>query len=390
MTRTPVDGAPRPFKIAISEGDLDDLRERLGRTRWPDELPGAEWSRGVPLDYLKELVDYWRAGYDWREHEARINELPQFTATIDGQTIHFVHVRSPEPAALPLILTHGWPGSFLEFMELIGPLSDPAAHGADARDAFDVVCPSIPGFGFSAPVRESGWEARRTSEAFAALMGALGYERYGAHGGDWGSRISRDLGLVEPERVAGIHLSTLITLPPRDPARLKTLSEADQQRLQGNARFLRDGAGYFSLQSTRPQTLAYGLTDSPVGQLAWIIEKFKEWTDSDRVPEEAIDRDRLLTNVTLYWLTATAGSSADIYYNAAHAGAPLGAPEDPSPVPTAVAVFPHDIVPPIRSLAEQTNNIVRWTEFDRGGHFAAMEEPDLLIGDIREFFRVLR
>jgi epoxide hydrolase len=390
MTTTAADVAPRPFKIAIPDDELDDLRDRIGRTRWPAALPGEGWQRGVPLGYLRGLADYWRAGYDWREHEARMNAVPQFTATINGQAIHFVHVRSPERGALPLILVHGWPGSFFEFLELVGPLSDPAAHGGDAGDAFDVVCPSIPGFGFSSPVVDTGWEVRRIAKAFAALMGTLGYKRYGAHGGDWGSRISQELGVAGPERVAGVHLSTLITLPLRDRSELNRLSDADRERLETNRRFLRDGTGYFSLQSTRPETLAYGLTDSPVGQLGWIIEKFKEWTDSAEVPEEAIDRDRLLTNVTLYWFTRTAGSSADIYYEMAHAGAPLGAPEERSEVPTAVAVFPRDIVLPVRPLAERTNNIVRWTEFDRGGHFAAMEEPDLLIEDIRQFFRDLR
>ena len=258
INRIRVDGTLREFKIAIADGELQELQDRLARTRWPAELPGVGWARGVPLGYLRELAEYWRTQYDWRRHDARVNELPQFVATIDGQRIHFPHVRSPEPGALPLILNHLWPGSFLEFIELIGTLADPVGHGGDSDDAFHVVCPSIPGFGFSVPVRDGGWEVRRIARAFATLMSTLGYQRYAAHGGDWGSRISRELGVAEPERLVGIHLSTLITLPPRDAAELGELTEAEQQRLQANARFLQDGAGYFAIQSTRPQTIAYG------------------------------------------------------------------------------------------------------------------------------------
>lgn len=359
-------------------------------------MPGAGWEYGIPRDYLMELVRYWRHEYDWRTAEARLNEWPQFTTTIDGAGIHFAHIRSPEPGATPLLITHGWPGSIVEFTEVVGPLTDPRAHGGDPSDAFHLVLPSIPGFGFSGPTRETGWEFRRVAAAFAELMRRLGYQRYGVQGGDWGSLISRELGRTRPEQVIGVHLNLL----PRSAATeepdadlLARLSPAERDRTLASWRrtqeWDRDSGGYAAIQSTRPQTLAYGLTDSPVGQLAWIAEKFKEWTDSSTRPEDAIDRDHLLTNVMLYWLTRTAGSSGRIYYERAHSDY-WETPPEPSAAPTALAVFPRDNFIPLRHIAEQTNNIVRWTEFDRGGHFAAMEAPELLVGDIRAFFRQLR
>jgi microsomal epoxide hydrolase len=384
---TTADTEIRPFRIEIPQVDLEDLQDRLARTRWPDELPGVGWSYGVPLGYLKELADYWRTSYDWRPHEARLNELPQFTTTIDGANVHFLHVRSAEPDALPLVITHGWPGSIVEYLELVGPLTDPRAHGGDPGDAFHLVLPTIPGYGFSGPTREAGWNARRVARAFAALMARLGYARYGAHGGDWGSRISRDLGVIDPDHVVGVHVTGVPAQP--GPEDMATLTDDERSRLDRGNRFRADGAGYAQLQATRPQTLAYALTDSPAGQLAWIVEKFKEWTDSSDTPEDAVDRDLLLTNVTLYWVTATAGSSARLYFEAGHTGE-WGAPPEPSRVPTGVMAFPHEIALPIRRFAERTNNIVQWTEFDRGGHFAAMEEPDLVLGDARTFFRRFR
>jgi microsomal epoxide hydrolase len=384
---TTADTEIRPFRIEIPQVDLEDLRDRLARTRWPDELPGVGWDYGVPLGYLKELADYWRTSYDWRPYEARLNELPQFTTTIDGANVHFLHVRSAEPDALPLIVTHGWPGSIVEYLQLVGPLTDPRAHGGDPKDAFHLVLPTIPGYGFSGPTRETGWNARRVARAFAALMARLGYARYGAHGGDWGSRISRDLGVIDPDHVVGVHVTGVPAQP--GPEDMATLTDDERSRLDRGNRFRADGAGYAQLQATRPQTLAYALTDSPAGQLAWIVEKFKEWTDSSDTPEDAVDRDLLLTNVTLYWVTATAGSSARLYYEAGHTGE-WGAPPEPSRVATGVMAFPHEIALPIRRFAERTNNIVQWTEFDRGGHFAAMEEPDLVLGDARTFFRRFR
>ena len=376
----------RPFRIDIPQADLDDLSERLARTRWPGQLPGVGWDYGIPVEYVRELAGYWQTGFDWRAQERRLNEFPGFTTVIDGQNIHFLHVRSPEPGALPLVITHGWPGSIVEFLNIIGPLTDPAAHGGAPADAFHLVVPSIPGYGFSGPTRDTGWNVRRIARAWDELMRRLGYPRYGAQGGDWGSSISRELGVLVPQHLTGVHLNMLFTRVPPDAGEL---TEAEQERVAAAERFRATGAGYGAIQSTRPQTIAYGLTDSPAGQLAWIAEKFGEWTDNG-LPDEAVDRDQLLANVTLYWLTGTAGSSARLYYEAARArswGSP--APE-PSTAPTGVAVFPREIAPSIRRFAELTNNIVHWTEFDRGGHFAAMEAPDLLVGDVREFFRRFR
>jgi pimeloyl-ACP methyl ester carboxylesterase len=389
MTNDRPDAEIRPFRVNIPQEDLDDLRERLARTRWPGELPGVGWDRGVPLGYLKELAEYWRTSYDWREHEAELNELQQFTTTIDGQNVHFLHVRSPEPGAFPLILSHGWPGSVVEFLDMIGPLTDPRSHGGDPVDAFHLVIPSLPGFGFSGPTRAAGWDGFRIAGAFAVLMGRLGYERYGAQGGDFGAFISPDMGRVDKDHVAGVHVNAatvgFIPFGEVDEASLAEFAEAEKIRFDRMNRFLSEGNGYFQIQGTRPQTISYGLTDSPVGQLAWIVEKFKEWTHpSAELPEKTIDRDRMLTNVMLYWLTATGASSAHLYYESTHSS---NWPT-PSAVPTGVAVFAEDI--PIRRFAERANNIVHWSEFDRGGHFAAMEAPDLLIGDVRKFFRSLR
>jgi pimeloyl-ACP methyl ester carboxylesterase len=388
--------AIHPFRIAVPQRELDDLHDRLDRTRWPDELPAAGWDYGIPLGYVKELVHHWRHVYDWRAAEATLNEWPQFTTTIDKANIHFAHIRSPEPDAMPLIMTHGWPGTFAEFAAVAGPLSDPRAHGGDPADAFHLVLANIPGFGFSGPTRERGWEFKRVAAAFADLMRRLGYERYGAQGGDWGSAISRELGVAYPDRVNGVHLNLLVdghaTQEPT-PEELAALSPDERERTvaswAGFQEWMRERVGYGVLQSTRPQTLAYGLTDSPVGQLAWIAEKFWDWTDSRDRPEDAIDRDELLTNVSIYWFTATAGSSARIYYERAHADY-WGSPPEPSRTPTAVAVFPRDNFIPLRHIGERTNRIVRWTEFERGGHFAAMEQPQLLVEDIRMFFRELR
>jgi len=376
----------RSFRIAIPQKALDDLRHRLLHTRWPDELHGVDWNYGIPLGYLKELVQYWCATYDWRVHEARLNELPQFTTELDGHNVHFVHVRSREAGALPLIITHGWPGSIVEFQNIVAPLSDPRSHGGDPADAFHLVIPSIPGYGFSGPTRQTGWDVRRVATAWAELMNRLGYARYGAQGGDWGSMISRELGLIDRKRVLGVHLNTLSAPVSKDPVELAELTHVERARSEVAANFRAEGLGYGRIQSTRPQTLAYGLTDSPVGQLAWIAEKFKEFTDSCDRPEDAVDRDQLLTNVMIYWLTATAGSSARLYYESTEAWGP----PEPSTVPTGIAVFPREVSPPIRRFAEQTNNIVHWSEFERGGHFAAMEAPELLVPDIRAFFRRFR
>jgi len=336
---------------------------------------------------MKELAAYWRDSYDWRTHEATINAFPQFTTTIDGANVHFLHIRSPEPDALPLILTHGWPGSIVEFLDVIGPLTDPVTHGGAAGDVFHLVIPSMPGYGFSGPTHEVGWATARVATAWASLMERLSYDRYGAQGGDWGAFISPELGRTAPDHVVGVHVNAatmgFIPFGDVDPDELSTFTAAEKARLGRLHTFMSDGNGYFQIQATRPQTLSYALTDSPVGQLAWIIEKFKEWTyPSTALPETAIDRERILTNVMIYWLTGTAGSSARLYYENMHAGS-WGQP--PATTPTGVAVFAEDVA--IRRYAEQGNNIVHWSEFDRGGHFAAMEAPELLVDDVRAFFR---
>jgi epoxide hydrolase len=382
----------RPFRIDIPQADLDDLDRRIAATRWPDEITGDGWDRGVPLGYLKELAEYWRASFDWRAAEERLNQFPQFVTEIDGVNVHFLHVRSPEPNAMPLLITHGWPGSVAEFVNVIGPLTDPAAHGGDPADAFHVVIPSIPGYGFSGPTGAPGWDVTRVSRAWRELMSQLGYDSYVAQGGDWGMPISLHLALADPDHVAGVHVNMFVTFPPEDPAAFADLDAADQARLQFAAGFEQTSAGWRHIQSTRPQTLAYALTDSPVGQLAWIVEKFKEWTDSDTAPEDAVDRDLLLTIVTIYWLTATAGSSAQLYFesNRLDFVKTWGGPWNLA-MPIGVASFPADAVRPIRRWAEPLlPTLSRWTEFDRGGHFAAMEQPALLVDDIRAFTRPLR
>lgn len=373
------DRAVLPFPIAITEAERDTLQQRLTSARWPDELPDVAWDYGIPLQETRDLAAYWRDGYDWRAWEARLNAFPQFQTTIGNQHVHFLHVRSPEPDAMPLILTHGWPGSIVEFIDVIGPLTDPRAHGGNPADAFHVVAPSIPGFTLSGHTHERGWDVRRIAGAWQVLMARLGYDRYGAQGGDWGSAISRDLGLLAPEQVVGVHLNYLRINPP---AAEITLRQGEAERVAKLQQYNASVPGYIGIQSTQPQTLAYGLTDSPTGQLAWIAEKFHAWSD----PSTPVDRDHLLTNVSLYWFTRTAGSSARIYYESARG---RGTP-NPCPVPMGVAVFPHDILQPVRSYAEHVYDIRHWSEFDRGGHFAALEVPGLLTEDIRAFFRPLR
>ena len=383
------DTSIRPFRVDVSEAELDDLRERLGRTRWPAEVPGVGWSRGVPVGYLRELAEYWRTVYDWRKHEARLNQVPQFTTTIDGANLHFLHARSPEPAATPLLLLHGWPGSVVEFLDVVGPLSDPAAHGGDPADAFHVVVPSLPGFGFSGPLAGPGWSYGRIAGAMVELMARLGYDRYGVQGGDVGAFVAPEVGRQAPGQVVGVHVNALVTFPSGDPAELADLTGAEQQRLARMQHFQEEMMGYSHIQATRPQTLAYALTDSPAGQLAWIVEKFKEWTDpAAELPEDAVDRDHLLTNVSVYWFTATAGSSASHYYETAHDPS-AWAPRQRGTVPTGVAVsLTQDVA--VRGLAERDHNVVHWSEFERGGHFAAMENPEFLVGDVRAFFAGLR
>ncbi|WP_406286816.1 epoxide hydrolase family protein [Embleya sp. NBC_00896] len=366
----------RPFRIEIPQADLDDLRDRLTRTRWSAGVPGVDgWTRGVPADYLKGLADYWANGFDWRKAEARLNEFPQFVTEVDGQDIHFAHVRSAKPDAGALLLIHDWPGSFVQFVDVIEPLS---------RD-FHVVVTNTPGVGFSGPLSSTGWTTDRIAGAFTELMARLGYDRYGVQGNGGGAWIAGAMGRIAPENVVGIHVNGLVTFPSDDPADFAGLTEGEQARLARLQEFRDDKMGFNAIQSTRPETLAYGLHDSPVGQLAWIVEKFKEWTDTaSELPEDAVDRDTLLTNVAVYWFTGTAGSSANLYYEMAHdAGA--WAPKERGTVPTAVAVaLPQDVA--IRRFADRDHNVVRWTELERGGNFLSLEQPELLIGDVREFF----
>jgi pimeloyl-ACP methyl ester carboxylesterase len=379
------DQSIRPFRIDIAQADLDDLAERLRRTRFAAPLPGDDWDTGVPIICLSELVDYWGEGYDWRAQEATLNGYPQFTTKIDGQNIHFLHVRSPEPDALPLVLTHGWPGSFVEFLEVIGPLTDPRAHGGDPADAFHLVIPTLPGFGFSGPVTDTGWNTTRIASAWAELMRRLGYQHYGAQGGDIGAAVSLDAARVAPEQVVAVHVNGSLGMPMPGLGKDEraSLTDLERDRLERVEAFMREEFGYIAIQSTRPQTLAAGLVDSPAGQLAWIIDKFREWTHPrSTLPDQIVDRDRLLTNVMIYWLTRTAGSAAYVGYAQANA---WGTPKEPSGVATGAIVFAHDVG--IRRYAETENTITHWVDVpDRGGHFAALEEPELLTDDIRTFF----
>ena len=368
-----------PFHAEVPEGDLDDLKQRLARVRWPDELPGAEWAYGVPLGYAQELVAHWRDGFDWRAQEARLNQHPQFVTEIDGQRVHFLHVRSPEPGALPLLCTHGWPMSVFEYLDLIGPLTDPRAHGGDPADAFHLVVPSLPGVGFSGPTAEPGWGTRRVARAWTELMARLGYGRYGAHGNDAGSLVSPEVGRHDPDRVVGVHVTQLFSFPTGDPAEFDGLSADDQAALAFLQEFgARGGLAYNQYQSAQPQTLAYALQDSPAGWLAWVTQLF---TDE-------VDRDYILTNASLYWLTGTIGSSMRRYYDEAHPAEPP--PTTPTSAPTAVAIFARDFQS-IRRFADRDHgNIVRWTRYDRGSHFSPHDAPDLLLEDIRAFYRDLR
>jgi epoxide hydrolase len=379
MTASSAATEPRPYRVDIPQADLDDLAARLSRTRFPDELSDVGWSYGVPLAYVRELVDHWLNGYDWRAHEARINEHPQFVTTIDGEQVHFLHVRSPEPDALPLIATHGWPMTVVDYLDLIGPLTDPRAHGGDPADAFHLVVPSIPGVGFSGPTREPGWDTRRVARAWVELMGRLGYERYGAHGNDAGSQISPEVGRSDPDRVVGVHVTQLFSFPSGDPSEFADMTEEDMAAMKFLEEFTAGGGlAYNAYQSAQPQTLAYALQDSPAGWLAWVTQLFQRWGDPDYI----------ITNAAIYWLTGTIGSSIRRYYADTHAAAE--APTEPTATPTGVAIFAEDFQS-VRRFADRDHaNIVSWNRYDRGSHFSPHDAPDLLLADIRELFRSLR
>ncbi|MDX6257630.1 MAG: hypothetical protein QOJ11_3964 [Frankiales bacterium] len=380
-----------PFRIETPEADLDDLRRRLASTRWPEAETVNDWSQGVPLAYLRELCHYWAETYDWRVIEARLNALPQFRTEIDGLGIHFVHVRSPHPDALPLVITNGWPGSIVEYLKVIGPLTDPAAHGGDAADAFHVVCPTLPGYGYSDKPTLPGWNLQRIAGAWAGLMARLGYERYGAQGSDWGNSITTSIGQQDVEHVAGIHVNPPIAAP--DPATFDDLTETERATLVALKHAQEWESGYSAEQSTKPQTIGYPLLDSPAGLCAWIIEKFRSWTDSDVDPEKVLTRDELLDNVTLYWLTATAASSARLYWESFKQVSEwfTVSNTDTVNVPTGCSIFPKDIPRPSRRWAVKRYTDIRyWGEPDKGGHFAAMEQPELFVDEIRSFFRLVR
>jgi pimeloyl-ACP methyl ester carboxylesterase len=376
--------AVQPFTIEVTDDALADLRRRLAATRWPDEVDGAGWDYGTNLDYVKTLAAYWCDDFDWRAQEATLNQFAQFRADIDGVGVHFIHERGRGPRPLPLIITHGWPSSFAQMLKIIPLLTDPARHGGDAADAFDVVVPSLPGFGFSDRPRERGLDGQRITALWARLMAdVLGYRRFAAAGGDLGSGITRRLALAHPELVVGIHL-TDVGYPTADRP---DLSDAERRYLSAVRDWSAREGAYAHLQSTKPQTLAYGLTDSPVGLAAWIVEKFRAWSDCDGDVERRFSKDELLTTIMIYWVTGTINSSVRLYYEGSHA--PPLTPEQRSEVPAGVAIFPKDLALPPREWAERGLRVERWTEMPRGGHFAAMEEPDLLVEDLRAFFRAL-
>jgi pimeloyl-ACP methyl ester carboxylesterase len=379
------------FRIDVPETELDDLRERLKAARWPERETVDDWSQGVPLDYLRELCAYWADGYDWRRAEARLNVLPGYRTEIDGLGIHLLHVRSPHSNALPLVMTHGWPGSIVEFLKVIEPLTDPAACGGDPADAFHVVCPSLPGYGFSDKPERPGWGVERIAAAWTELMARLGYERYGAQGSDWGTSVSALIGQRDPDHVAGIHL--MPPLAPPDPATFDDLTDAERAALASLEHAAEWESGYSTEHATRPQTIGYALADSPVALCAWIVEKFWAWTDCDGHPENVLTRDELLDNLMLYWLPRTGASSARLYWESIRQVNEVisGPVHDVVEVPTGCSIFPKELQRPSRRWAQKRFPDIRhWNELDRGGHFAAFEQPELFVDELRCFFRQVR
>jgi pimeloyl-ACP methyl ester carboxylesterase len=375
------------FEIHVEDSVLEDLRSRLARTRFPDQIEDTGWECGAPVDYLRDLVEYWRDTYDWRAQEARLNQFAHFRTHIDGQWIHFIEARSPHPEALPLLMMHGWPGSIVEFLEVIPRLTEPEAHGGRPADAFHVVAPSLPGYGFSEATRTRGWDVRRIARAFIELMRRLQHAHYGAQGGDWGAQIATRIGAFDPEHCVAIHLNMPIARRPQNP---DPLSEDEQAGLAAMARFQREESGYAIEQATKPQTLGMALNDSPAGLLAWIVEKFRAWSDCGGDPENSYTRDQLITNVMLYWVTQTITSSARLYWESRQSGS-LEETPDYVGVPTGVARYPKEEVLCFpRSWVQRHYNVTHWAVMPRGGHFAAMEQPALFVEDLREFFRTVR
>jgi len=373
-----------PFRIAATDAQLDDLRRRLQATRWPEAETVDDWSQGIPLSYLRDVCAYWAEKYDWRAREARLNAFPQFKTSIDDVGIHFLHVRSPHEDALPLVITHGWPGSVVEFHKVIGPLTDPTAHGGNASDAFHVVAPSLPGYGFSDKPTTTGWGVPKIGAAWAELMPRLGYDKYVAQGGDWGAMVTTAIGIQDPENCLGIHLNMPIAMP--DPETMANLTEAEQQALAAIQHYQEWDSGYSKQQSTRPQSLGYGLVDSPAGQAGWILEKFWSWTDCEGHPENVLSRDELLDNVMMYWLEGNGASSARLYWESFRTPS-----TDQVHVPTACSIFPKEILRTSRRWAEKRfKNLVHWNELSKGGHFAAFEQPETFVDEVRAGFRHAR
>lgn len=375
------------FHIAIPQTELDDLAARLRATRFPSPLPGDDWDTGIPSEYLRGLVTAWAEHFDWRAFETHLNMIPQFTTVVDGQQIHFAHVRSAVPEATPVLLTHGWPGSFLEFLHLIGPLTDPESHGGDREDAMHLIIPSLPGFGFSNPLSSAGWNTARIASAWVELMNRLGYHRFAVQGGDLGATISPEVARIAPERVIGVHVNGALGFPGNtDEQARAAMSPLEQDRLARIETFMNEDYGYIAIQSSRPGLIGVALADSPVAQLAWMLDKFHAWTwPLETTPEQILGRDWILANASLYWFTSSGGSSAYVGY-AQNSG---GTTPENSGVPTAAIQFAHDVG--IQSQSDENNTIVRWHDIeDRGGHFAALEEPSILIGDLRGFLRELK
>lgn len=372
-----------PFRIAVPDAVLDDLQARLARTRFPDQIPDTGWSLGTDGAYLRELVAYWQDGYDWRAEEAKLNAWDHFTTEIDGQNLHFLHARSKHEDAFPLVITHGWPGSILEFQKILPLLTDPEAHGGRAADAFHVVCPSMPGYGFSGPTRERGWDPRRIAAAETQLMERLGYTRYGAQGGDWGAMVTSQIGALDPAHCAGIHLNMVIAIPQEGE-----LGEREQGWAADTQAFQTRETGYQQIQGTKPQTLGIGLNDSPAGLCSWIVEKFRTWSDCGGDIESVFSKDELLTNVMIYWVTETINSSIRLYCEVMQGGAAI--PTEKVEVPTGCAIFPREIYKAPLAWAKAMYNVTHYEVYEKGGHFAAMEQPELLAGDLRSFFATVR
>jgi epoxide hydrolase len=373
-----------PFRIAATDDQLDDLRRRLRATRFPERECVDDWSQGVPLAYVQDVCAYWAEKYDWRARESRLNRFPQFKTELDGVGVHFIHARSPHEDAMPLVMSHGWPGSIVEFHKVIEPLTNPTAHGGDARDAFHVVAPSLPGYGFSGKPQRSGWNVQRIARAWSQLMPRLGYRRYAAQSGDWGAMVTTCIGIQDPGNCLGIHLN--MPIAPPDPATLSDLTDKEKSALAGMQHYNDWDSGYSKQQSTRPQTVGYGLTDSPAGQAAWVIEKFWSWTDCDGHPENVLTRDELLDNVMLYWLPGNAASSARLYWESFSKP-----PMEPISIPVGCSIFPKEIFRTSRRWAEKRfAKLVHFNELEKGGHFAAFEQPETFVREVRDCFRKLR